>query len=89
MKVYSSTRVYNKFFSFWRNFSTDAWVNFKTFGLTLGVFAFFMAQSLVADGRIQTEPLHTSTVSLEGMSEAFAGLARNPQEVKILVDPRL
>ena len=29
----------------WRNFSTDAWVNFKTFGLTLGVFAFFMAQS--------------------------------------------
>lgn len=29
----------------WRNFSTDAWVNFKTFGLTLGVFIFFMAQS--------------------------------------------
>ena len=29
----------------WRNFSTDAWVNFKTFGLTLGVFAFFMTQS--------------------------------------------
>lgn len=29
----------------WRNFSTDAWVNFKTFGLTIGVFAFFMAQS--------------------------------------------
>ena len=29
----------------WRNFSTDAWVNFKTFGLTLGVFAFFMTSS--------------------------------------------
>ena len=29
----------------WRNFSTDAWVNFKTFGLTAGVFLFFMAQS--------------------------------------------
>ena len=29
----------------WRNFSTDAWVNFKTFGLTIGVFLFFMAQS--------------------------------------------
>ncbi len=29
----------------WRNFSTDAWVNFKTFGLTIGVFAFFMAQA--------------------------------------------
>ncbi len=29
----------------WRSMSTDAWVNFKTFGLTFGVFAFFMAQS--------------------------------------------
>ena len=29
----------------WRNFSTDAWVNFKTFGLTLGVFIFFMTQA--------------------------------------------
>ena len=29
----------------WRTMSTDAWVNFKTFGLTLGVFAFFMAQN--------------------------------------------
>ncbi len=29
----------------WRNMSTDAWVNFKTFGLTLAMFAFFMSQS--------------------------------------------
>lgn len=29
----------------WRTMSTDTWVNFKTFGLTLGIFAFFMAQS--------------------------------------------
>jgi len=29
----------------WRTMSTDAWVNFKTFGLTIGVFAFFMTQS--------------------------------------------
>jgi len=29
----------------WRSMSTDAWVNFKTFGLTIGVFVFFMAQS--------------------------------------------
>ncbi|TYB82471.1 inner membrane-spanning protein YciB [Maritimibacter fusiformis] len=29
----------------WRTMSTDVWVNFKTFGLTLGIFAFFMAQS--------------------------------------------
>ena len=29
----------------WRSFSTDAWVNFKTFGLTAALFVFFMAQS--------------------------------------------
>ncbi len=28
----------------WRSFSTDTWVTFKTFGLTLGTFAFFMSQ---------------------------------------------
>lgn len=28
----------------WRNFSTDTWVAFKTFGLTLGVFGFFLFQ---------------------------------------------
>lgn len=28
----------------WRFMSTDAWVNFKTFGLTAAVFVFFMAQ---------------------------------------------
>jgi len=28
----------------WRGFSTDAWVNFKTFGLPLAIFAFFMFQ---------------------------------------------
>ncbi|PWE33681.1 intracellular septation protein A [Maritimibacter sp. 55A14] len=29
----------------WRTMSTDAWVNFKTFGLTAAVFVFFMLQS--------------------------------------------
>ncbi|MEP3035791.1 MAG: septation protein IspZ, partial [Pseudoruegeria sp.] len=29
----------------WRTMSTDAWVNFKTFGLTAAVFAFFLTQS--------------------------------------------
>jgi len=29
----------------WRLMSTDAWVNFKTFGLTAAIFVFFMAQS--------------------------------------------
>ena len=28
----------------WRSFSTDVWVNFKTFGLTIATFAFFMSQ---------------------------------------------
>jgi intracellular septation protein len=28
----------------WRNMSTDAWVNFKTFGLTSVMFIFFMSQ---------------------------------------------
>lgn len=28
----------------WRTMSTDMWVNFKTFGLTIAVFGFFMAQ---------------------------------------------
>lgn len=29
----------------WRTMSDQAWVNFKTFGLTAAVFAFFMAQA--------------------------------------------
>ena len=29
----------------WRLMSTDAWVNFKTFGLPLAMFAFFLAQA--------------------------------------------
>ena len=29
----------------WRNMSDQAWVNFKTFGLTAAIFLFFMAQS--------------------------------------------
>ncbi|KFI31607.1 Intracellular septation protein A [Haematobacter missouriensis] len=28
----------------WRTLSTEVWVNFKTFGLTLAVFAFFITQ---------------------------------------------
>ncbi|SDY84222.1 intracellular septation protein [Jannaschia faecimaris] len=29
----------------WRTMSTDAWVNFKTFGLPVAMFAFFIAQA--------------------------------------------
>lgn len=31
----------------WRSFSTEVWVNFKTFGLTAALFLFFMTQSAV------------------------------------------
>jgi intracellular septation protein len=31
----------------WRGFSTEVWVNFKTFGLTAALFLFFMTQSWV------------------------------------------
>ena len=31
----------------WRNFSTETWVTFKTFGLTAAVFAFFLTQGRV------------------------------------------
>ncbi|MFT4151931.1 MAG: inner membrane-spanning protein YciB [Paracoccaceae bacterium] len=33
----------------WRMMSTDAWVKFKTFGLPLALFAFFMAQAKVIE----------------------------------------
>ncbi|NJN51181.1 MAG: zinc-binding dehydrogenase [Gammaproteobacteria bacterium] len=50
---------------------------------------FAMTQALVADGRIRCQPLHTSTVGLADLPKAFAGLASNPEEIKILVDPRI
>lgn len=31
----------------WRGFSTEIWVNFKTFGLTAALFVFFMTQARV------------------------------------------
>lgn len=33
----------------WRMMSTEAWVNFKTFGLTFAVFGFFMAQGKILE----------------------------------------
>ncbi len=50
---------------------------------------FAVSQALVADGRVELKAMHTSTVSLEQMSDAFDRLATNPEEVKILVDPHL
>ena len=49
---------------------------------------FEICKSLVADKRIQTDPLHTSTIALAELDNAFARLADHPTEVKILVDPR-
>lgn len=40
----------------WRTMSDQAWVNFKTFALTLGVFAFFMAQSRLFERYAETDP---------------------------------
>ena len=50
---------------------------------------FAVTQALVADGRIQLSPMHTSTVSLGSITEAFDKLATEPEEVKVLVDPNL
>lgn len=49
---------------------------------------FEIAKALAADGRLQLAPLHTSTVRLSDMQQAFDKLASHPDEVKILVDPR-
>lgn len=48
---------------------------------------FAMTQGLVRDGRLDLTALHTSTVGLAGMADAFARLSDTPDEVKILVDP--
>lgn len=42
----------------WRTMSDQAWVNFKTFGLTAAIFLFFMAQGKVIEkyGEDQTGP---------------------------------
>ena len=50
---------------------------------------FEITKDLVATGRMQMDPLHTSTVGLSGLEDAFNALADNPSEVKILVDPRI
>ncbi|MGO4916476.1 inner membrane-spanning protein YciB [Pseudogemmobacter sp. W21_MBD1_M6] len=40
----------------WRTMSTDAWVNFKTFGLTAAVFVFFMTQGKLMQAYAVEEP---------------------------------
>lgn len=50
---------------------------------------FEMSMAMIADGRIVVEPMHTSTVGLDGLPAALADLASGTSEqTKVLVDPR-
>jgi (R,R)-butanediol dehydrogenase/meso-butanediol dehydrogenase/diacetyl reductase len=50
---------------------------------------FEMTMQLVADGRVKLEPLHTDTVGLDDLEDAFQQLVGGGQQVKVLVDARL
>ena len=46
-----------------------------------------MTMQLVADGRLRLDPLHTDTVGLDRLEDAFQQLIGGGGQVKILVDP--
>lgn len=49
---------------------------------------FEMAMGMMADGRVVVEPLHTSTVGLDGLADALTDLAGGRSvQTKVLVDP--
>lgn len=48
---------------------------------------FELTQSLVTDGRLQLRPLHSSTVALAELPQAFERLSGAPEDIKILVQP--
>ena len=51
---------------------------------------FEMVMAMIADGRVDVEPLHTGTVGLDGLSAALADLASGQSlQTKVLVDPRV
>ncbi len=51
---------------------------------------FEMAMGMIADGRIAVDPLHSSTVGLDGLDAALADLAGGTTtQTKVLVDPHL
>lgn len=51
---------------------------------------FELAMGMIADGRFRTEPMHSSTVGLDGLEAALADLATGTSaHTKILVDPRI
>ncbi len=49
---------------------------------------FELCQGLVTDGRLRLRPLHSDTVPLARLPEAFARLSTAPADIKILVQPR-
>ena len=49
---------------------------------------FDVTMQLVADGRLQLEPLRTDTVGLNDLDSAFRRLLSGAGDVKLLVDPR-
>ncbi|MCC6382006.1 MAG: zinc-binding dehydrogenase [Dehalococcoidia bacterium] len=49
---------------------------------------FALAMELVAAGGVDLRALHTSTLALEDLPDAMAGLAGDRGQVKVLVDPR-
>lgn len=48
---------------------------------------FELSQALVTDGRLRLRPLHSDTVTLSGLGEAFARLSGTTEDIKILVHP--
>ncbi|MGN6161638.1 MAG: zinc-binding dehydrogenase [Marmoricola sp.] len=57
------------------------------FGYDPGEFAETLG--LLGSGRVDPTPLHTDTVGLDGLTEAFEALGNPERHAKILVDPRL
>ncbi len=50
---------------------------------------FDIAMGMIADGRVEVEPLHTLTVGLDGFADTMAELAAGTSpHTKVLVDPR-
>ena len=51
---------------------------------------FERSMGMIADGRVQLDPMHSSTVGLVGLDAALADLAGGASvETKVLVDPRI
>lgn len=58
-----------------------------TFGYDPGEFSDTLA--MIASGKVDPSPLHTGTVGLDGVAQAFEDLGNPEQHAKILVDPSL